>query len=350
MSSTFPYAVGSIALHAALFRSNGSRPVTRTHTVPLLLLIVTLGLAGLTVIEYPTANASRNSTTVAQAAQRPPCPPKATAPASAHTALQKSQPHFPIRAAFYYGWGSKSTHYTQTYGVDDPCIHSDAPHRTVSQMRYAQLDAGIASWMGRGTQGDRRFPSLLRAADGTHFRWALYYEPAHQTIRQITSDLNYLARHYTKDRSYLRVSNKPVLFVWAGGSNNCSLTHKWVSANKKRFYLVLKDFYGYQSCHYHPSSWHAYGPASRQLQVGASSFSISPGFWRNGDARPLLGRSTTAWAAAVRAMVRSKAHWQLVTTFNEWGENTAIESASQWRSNSKRGRYLDLLRKYTIGH
>jgi hypothetical protein len=43
-------------------------------------------------------------------------------------------------------------------------------------------------------------------------------------------------------------------------------------------------------------------------------------------------------------MVRSKANWQLVTTFNEWGEGSAVESAQEWASPSGFGTYLDALK------
>jgi hypothetical protein len=42
-------------------------------------------------------------------------------------------------------------------------------------------------------------------------------------------------------------------------------------------------------------------------------------------------------------MVASREPWQLVTTFNEWGEGTAVESASEWSSASGYGAYLDVL-------
>jgi hypothetical protein len=32
-----------------------------------------------------------------------------------------------------------------------------------------------------------------------------------------------------------------------------------------------------------------------------------------------------------------------VTTFNEWGEGTAVEPAREWRSKSGFGKYLDAL-------
>lgn len=42
-------------------------------------------------------------------------------------------------------------------------------------------------------------------------------------------------------------------------------------------------------------------------------------------------------------MVASGAPFQLITTFNEWGEGTSIESASEWASASGFGTYLDIL-------
>jgi hypothetical protein len=42
-------------------------------------------------------------------------------------------------------------------------------------------------------------------------------------------------------------------------------------------------------------------------------------------------------------MVASKAPFQLVATFDEWGEGTSVESASEWASGSGYGAYLDAL-------
>lgn len=302
-------------------------------------VVLALPVIGITV----GAGSGGGSTTAAAAATRPACPPKAAAPVTPKTSYQRWQPRFPIRAAFYYGWGAKSSHYHPSYGSDDPCVNPGAPSRTVYQMRFAGMNAGISSWWGPHSASDVRFPAQLRAADGSHFRWTLYYEPAGHTAAKISSDLGYLMRRYAHDRSYLRVGGRPVLFVWAGGSNNCALTHRWVSANHGRFYLVLKNYYRMSTCRYHGSDWHAYGPASRTLSVPGHSYSISPGFWRNGDRRPVLGRDIHAWDRAIQKMIASRAHWQLITTFNEWGENTAIESAREWRTGSHKGRYADLL-------
>ena len=253
------------------------------------------------------------------------------------------QPRFPIRAAFYYGWGSTSTHFTATYGTSDPFASPGAPRRHVQQMRYAGLNAGIASWMGINSFADVRFPSQLRAADGTPFRWSLYYEPAGRSAAAIDRDLTYLRGRYGIDRSFLRVSGKPVLFIWAGGSFSCAQAKTWVTVNRSRFHLVFKVYPGYTACPYKPASYHEYGPVHRAVSVPGQSYAVSPGFWQTGVGRPALGRDPRAWDLAIKAMKASGVRWQLITTFNEWGEGTAVEPARQWPSGTGFGRYLDLL-------
>lgn len=271
-----------------------------------------------------------------------PCPPVAAAPIAPANAWERQQPkNYPIRAAFYYGYGSVSTRYSPTYGNDDPCLNPATPKRTVSQMRWAGLNAGIASWWGHGSWADVRIPSLLRAADGTPFRWALYYEPGGQSIDQIEYNMHYISERYTADKNYLRVWGKPVLFIWAGGADSCALVQTFVQANHGVFWLQMKNYYKQEQCKYQPNAYHAYGPAVARLGVAGNSYSISPGFWRNADNAPTLSRSIDAWNGSINAMKASGTKWQLITTFNEWGENSAVESAAQWRSGSNQGQYLD---------
>jgi hypothetical protein len=57
----------------------------------------------------------------------------------------------------------------------------------------------------------------------------------------------------------------------------------------------------------------------------------------------LLTRDVCRWAQNVQAMVASGEPLQLITTFNEWGEGTAVEPAREWITSSGFGAYLDLL-------
>jgi hypothetical protein len=263
------------------------------------------------------------------------------------------QPAFPIRAAFYYPWFAEAwtqlgiypyTNYTPTLGY-----YSNSDLNIVKQhiamMQYGNIQAGIASWWGQGSPSDNRISGLLSAAAGTNFRWALYYENesvGDPSVSQIQSDLTYIYSHYGQDPSYLRVNGNFVVFVYAAGNDACGMADRWKQANTVGAYVVLKVFAGYASCASQPDSWHQYSPAVAFDQQGTLSYSISPGFWLKGNAMR-LARDINRWSQNVRDMVASGANWQLITTFSEWGEGTAVEPAAQWASASGYGQYLDLL-------
>ncbi|MGH8859884.1 MAG: DUF7594 domain-containing protein, partial [Jatrophihabitantaceae bacterium] len=257
----------------------------------------------------------------------------------------------PIRAAFYYPWFPETehwaTHYSPSlgqYDSSDPAV-IDAH---IAAAQYAGLDAFIASWWGQGSHTDQRLPLLLSAAKSHGFAIAPYYEPEGKatapTAAQLSSDLQYLYTRAQASPGWLRVAGKPVLFVYNAQSTDCSETSRWASANAGRFYLNLKVFQGYASCASQPDAWHQYGPASGYDQQGASSASVSPGFWKFNESSPRLVRNLSRFSSDLARQVASGTQWQLLTTFNEWGEGTAVESASQWSTSSGHGAYLDAMR------
>ena len=264
-----------------------------------------------------------------------------------------TQPSLPIRAAFYYPWfpetwGPSSnpfTNYHPSAGLYDSSAQATIA-RHIDAMQYGGIQAGISSWWGQGTKTDQRVPQLLRGADGTGFRWSLYYEPEAQgdpTVSQLQNDLTYLSNHYGSDPSFLRIDGRFVVFVYADGSDACGMASRWAQANTVNAYIVLKVFSGYKTCADQPAGWHQYGPASANADMSPYSYTISPGFWKKGETSPRLTRDPARWANQVAAMASSNAQFQLVTTFNEWGEGTAVESATEWDSASGYGRYLDIL-------
>jgi len=90
-----------------------------------------------------------------------------------------TQPAFPIRGAFYYGWFPELwtqggltpyTHYVPSLGLyesGDPLVL----RRHVEAMRYGGFHAGIWSWWGDGDPTDARFATALAVARPTPFRW-----------------------------------------------------------------------------------------------------------------------------------------------------------------------------------
>jgi hypothetical protein len=285
-----------------------------------------------------------------------PFPTQAPTQAPSPTPTQSGtdwQPSFPIRAAFYYPWFPEAwtqkgiypyTNYNPTIG-----FYSNYDQSTIKQhiamMQYGKIQAGIASWWGQGTQTDSKISGLLSAASGTNFRWSLYYENESMgdpSVSQITADLTYIRDNYGKDPSYLRVNGKFVVFVYADANDACGMADRWKQGNTVGAYVVLKVFVGYLNCASQPDSWHQYSPAVAADQQGSFSYSISPGFWLVNNA-VRLNRDLTRWTQNVTDMVASGANWQLITTFSEWGEGTAVEPAAEWASPSGYGQYLDVL-------
>ncbi|MEK6275742.1 MAG: metallophosphoesterase, partial [Actinomycetota bacterium] len=266
------------------------------------------------------------------------------------------QPSFPIRAAFYYPWFPEAwtqhgiypyTRYNPSLGFYNSSVEA-VIRRHVQALEYGKLDVGIVSWWGKGSRSDIRVPLILRATPGVSstFRWTLYYEPEgsrNPSLSKVASDLRYIRRRYGHDPSYLRIRGRPVVVVYNANDTNCDVAKKWRAANAAvNAYIVLKVFPGYKACASQPASWHQYSPAVAADSQSGYSYAISPGFWL-ADAAERLVRDPARWNQNVRDMVASNAPWQLVTTFNEWGEGTSVESASEWQSGSGFGTYLDAL-------
>lgn len=277
--------------------------------------------------------------------------------------LNMSQPQaadtsltLPVRAAFYYPWFPQSwnqqglnpfTKYNPSLGFYDSANRTVISSQ-VDQMTRAGIQAGISSWWGSTDPTDARFGDLLSTTDAlnSNFKWAPYYElegTADPTQAQITADLQYIHDKYTGDPAYLKVGGKPVLFVYNANDTTCSIVDKWKAANTMGFYLSLKVFSGYKTCANQPDTWHQYAPAVAQDRQAGYAFSISAGFWKANEATPRLVRDPVRWAQNVAAMKASGDPWQIIATFNEWGEGSAIEPATQWQSASGQGIYLDAL-------
>jgi glycosyl hydrolase family 99/fibronectin type III domain protein len=293
---------------------------------------------------------------------------------------------FPIRAAFYYPWfpaawnqqgyrcgssppsGSPATpsgcftDYYPTLGFYDPDRDPTVYDRQIQAMRYGGIQAAISSWWGVGDDTDTHFSTMLARADalGTGFKLAIYYEPegsGNPSVGTIQSQLAYLTGHYTGNPAYLRVGGKPVIFVYNADlqqDQTCATVDKWKQAVGSAWYVVLKIFPGALSCAWQPDAWHQYAPAQAvEHQTGWGSYAISPGFSKANETTPRLPRDLTRWRQNVRDMVASNEPWQLVVSFNEWGEGTSVESATAqtgpfgtaggWASPSGYGGYLDVL-------
>jgi hypothetical protein len=276
-----------------------------------------------------------------------------------------------IRAAFYYPW------FPQTWGRDPQNPFTNyAPTRghystdlstvraQIADMQYARVSVGLASWFGRGSNTNAHWPALFRAARGTGFKWAPYYEPEGTSDPKpaaIAADLHYLRTTYGGSALAMLPRRRMPVFVYNADdldtAHGCATVTRWKQAKRllqqqwaERVYVDLKVFPGYVTCAGRASidGWHQYGPASAVQDFSHAprngSFAISPGFWKAGNAygtAPFLARDRARWQSNIAAMNASGAKWQLITTYNEWGEGTAIESSSGCRVAPPPGAYCD---------
>ena len=321
----------------AKFATNHGQPTAATVRPP---IVSTTHSASPSAVTLPSATPSKSASPSAKAS---PSPSASSVPVSGivNTA-------FPIRAMFYYPWypenfANGGSHYTPSagdYSVDD----SSTVDRQIQDMQYAGMQAGIESWWGQGKREDKRLPLLMTEAAKLGFSWSVYYEQeayGDPSASQIANDLIYL-RKYSDQPTWLHVNGLPVIFVYADGNDGCGMATRWAQANQTaHYYVVLKVFGGYRSCADQPQGWHQYADAL-DIQNGYSAIA-SPGFWKYNEQTPQLARDPARFKSDVTAVAQSRAPFQLIISYNEWGEGTAAESATAWPSASGHGVYMDIL-------
>jgi hypothetical protein len=266
-----------------------------------------------------------------------------------------SQPPFPIRATFYYAWypeaWTRGTIFPYTlfhptldyYSADDATVVREQ----TDAMRYAHLNAAIYSWWGVHSDTDDRFWRNLAVARTTPFRWAVYYEAegyGDPSVARIRADLEYIRDTYAARPAYLKTDGRFVVFVYGDGNDSCATAQRWRDANASvGAYVVLKAFGGFRDCAAQPSAWHEYSSDHAEYSLAPDSYMVSPAFAERRESWARLARDPARWRQDVADMLASGAQWQLVETFNEWPEGTAVESAREWSSSSGYGTYLDAL-------
>jgi Glycosyl hydrolase family 99/Calcineurin-like phosphoesterase/Glycosyltransferase WbsX len=269
--------------------------------------------------------------------------------------VENYQPQVPIVGAFFYPWFPSAwnqqgadpfTNYTPEFGfyssTDDSVID-----KQIALASKAGVDAMISSWWGQGDDTDSALQhimtrSLEPSSPQPRLRFAIYYEAegsADPTVEEILGDLTYLKQTFFERPNYLRVAGKPVVFVSADSEDAGDMAARWAEAKRRAstdLFLVLKVYPGYRTDPNQPDSWHQYAPAESVAQT-EGSISISPGFWKF-DEEPRLERDPRRFEDAVVEMLNASVDFYLITTWNEWGEGTAVEPSEEFGDT-----YLGLL-------
>lgn len=318
----------------------------------------------------------------------------------AHRAARS--PTAPIIGAYYYPWYGPSP----TESDDDhqwrhvfrcrlqppqkpllACYSSSDSaviQQHLQQSRRAGLSFWAVSWWGPDSPTDQTFRrDVLAHPDAKDFRFAVLYESTGRLgsfdapdYSRWTSDLAYLAEHYFTQPNYLKINDRPVLFVYLTRVYFRQRGAAALEEGRRRFgsvYLVGDDVFGpdYQPAWARPfgavtvydvygQSMAIHGATSKAVAALAKNYSaarhaansaaaafiptVAPGYndsaVRNGHdgvPRYLVDDPNSREGDLFRAAIQQAAlpnlddragRLMMVTSFNEWYEDTQIEPTS----------------------
>lgn len=298
---------------------------------------------------------------------------------SGQSETRKPPPVPRLVLAFYYGWYgtphisgrwvhwegvdsnrqriANSTHYPAAgvYDSHDPAIIE----RHCKQARQAGIDGFIATWWRPGDFHDKGFPLLLDTASKHGLAVTAYIETVpKKTVRQAVEDAIYILDKYGRHPAWLRVGNKPVLFVYARAVEQLGLDGwRHVIAEVEKRHPPGAVWIGdrlsksaariFDGIHTYNITEHTAGKTPQQIRNWAreqfrnwvrlaepekiSCLTIIPGYddsklQERKPPRPITRRHDgdtykVLWEEAIAA----KPDWILITSWNEWHEGTEIE-------------------------
>ena len=277
--------------------------------------------------------------------------------------------------AFYYPWYNPDDFRRSAmwdvpanpYQSDDPA----AIGRQVAEATDAGITGFISSWWGQGNRTDKNFAKLLEVSRGTPFASTIYFEAGAEGLAsegQVVAALRYVMSSYGGHPNFARVHGKPAIFFWNPGSvgsaatwrgirNQVDPNYDWhwnVETDRPDAWLDVFDgvhlfsaasWVGDCDATYRNMRTKVDAMAGRTGRPKAWAAGVAPG-WDNtrqdNPAKVLVSRDggsyySRRWEAALA----SNPDVITVTSWNEWGEGTAIEPGAGY------GRlYLDITRKY----
>ncbi len=263
--------------------------------------------------------------------------------------------------------------------------------RHMEDFAAAGLDGPIASWWGPGHWSDRALPVILEEAAARDRVVTVYFEVVcgeRPTAASAARDLAYLARRYAKHEAWLRVGERPVIFLYGRAMDQLGAAG-WVEALDRAReidgtdWFAIADGIGPENAALFDGI-HTYNNMGSYLGVPESGWSAvaaahSERVLRLAAARQRLACATvvpgyddtkirTPGAALDRAdgrlydaqwekMVEHRPDWVLVTSYNEWHEGSEIEASAElgeqyveatarwtarWRGAGARGRTAEV--------
>lgn len=283
-------------------------------------------------------------------------------------------PETPV-LAFYYPWYSPGN-FNRTAMWDVPVAPYESDSRTtierqVKEAKEAGITGFICSWMGKDNRTDKNFKTLLDVSRSQGFSATIYFETGAEGLSsegQVVAQLRYVMSTYGSHPNYTCIGGKPAIFFWypsGAGSQDTwrrirsqvDPDHSWhwnVETDRPENWLEVFDGVNLFSA----ASWTGDATSTyKNLKTKVDNMSSktgSPKVWSAGVApgwdNTLQDNPTKVRVDRGGGSYYSK-RWEsaiasdpgvvTITSWNEWGEGTAIEPGASYGNL-----YLDLTRKY----
>jgi len=256
-----------------------------------------------------------------------------------------------------------ATHYPELGAYDSHDPELVAEH--VDEACQVGLTGFIVSWWGRGTFEDQAVPLLLDTALRCGLQISIYFETvpgAVPTPDDALNDVLYLLQNYGSHPAWLRVADKPVIFVYSRAIGQIGLDGwQQVIDETNQLYpggaLFIGDRITAQAAQVFDGI-HTYNPTGQtahrttdEIRVWAqatfpqwiatagdriSCVTIIPGYDDSKLGRPDPRPITDRWDGETYRVLWEEAiaadpNWILITSWNEWHEGSEIEPSFENR-------------------
>ncbi|ASJ04282.1 endo-1,3-alpha-glucanase family glycosylhydrolase [Thermococcus barossii] len=269
--------------------------------------------------------------------------------------------------AFYYPWYRAEQWDSDPALIDVPLLgkySSSDPRAIRAHIKLAKaagIDGFIVSWWGEGTYTDQNLKKILPIAAEEGFKVAIYLESLGgggkpRPPNELKDMLRYFFRTYGSDERYFHLWGKPVIFVWAAGVTPLEV---W----KEIFEDLREEGYGgvYIANTLNPKYLEVFDGLHTYATINLDLRKVYPRAFIQCKTYPLLEETPKPriWAATIspgyddrhipgreghfqprmdgeyymytfEAAVDSNPDWLLITTFNEFPENTFIEPSRKY--------------------
>lgn len=291
------------------------------------------------------------------------------------TTITPNQPDVePLVLAFYYPWYRPQTETQKFYHwkPDEPnfssthtpelgfytSIEEDLMRQHIEWAKSAGIDGFVVSWWDVGWYEDDVLLKMREVFDEEDFDYCIYYERT-DGVAETKSHFRYIKNNFISDDNYIRVEDKPVLFIFERALYSLSVDEwrdclEYCGEELGTELFTIEDRWELERLPLF-DGMHSYFPYHLQRDEISENYryfssfchyngkvfvaTVSPGIqdWRNKYPFRQKREDGEYYKDIWRASIESGADWVVITSFNEWHEGTEIEPSEEFGTH-----YLEL--------